>query len=119
MIKITALHYKLKTEALERYHNITEHNQSLLFEYEKELERSTDLNQNYPHKPFTEPFEFNDEDYIVTEKLLRIRKKDIISYKENADNIVEIMITEDLSYTIKESIEELDNIFINNLQDKK
>jgi len=115
MIKLTALHYKVKIEALERYHNIAEHNQGLMFAYESELEKARDLDGEYPAKPFIEPFEFIDDDYIVTEKRLRLRKKDIILYKENVDNIVEVMVLEELSYTVKETIEQIDNFFEDNL----
>lgn len=112
MIKLTALHYKLKTEALEKYHNITEYNQGLLFDHENELEKASSIGGEYPVKPFIEPFEFLDSDYIVTEKAFRVRKKDIITYKENESNIVEVMTTEDLSYAVKETIEEIDKYFL-------
>jgi CRISPR/Cas system-associated exonuclease Cas4 (RecB family) len=115
MIELTALHYKVKIEALERYHNIAEHNQGLMFTYETELDKARDLNGEYPTKPFIEPFEFRDEDYIVTEKKFRIRKKDIILYKENVDNIVEVMVSEELTYTVKQTVEEMDKLFENKL----
>jgi CRISPR/Cas system-associated exonuclease Cas4 (RecB family) len=116
MIKLTALHYKVKIEAMEKYHNIAEHNQALLFAHAIELEKATDIDGNYVPKPFIEPFEFQDEDYIVKEKKFRIRKEDIILYKENADNVVEVMVSEELTYTVKESIEELDKLFEKDLQ---
>lgn len=113
MIKLTALHYKLKTPSLERYHNIAEHNSSRLFEWEVEKERASVTGQEYPKKPFIEPFEFKDEDYTITEKPFRVKKENIISYKENVEGVVEIVITsmsEDVAYTVKEDILQLDAI---------
>ena len=115
MLKLTGLTYKLKVSALERYHNITEHNQSLLFNFENDLDTARAVNGDYPEKPFTDPFEFEDDDYIVTEKKFRVRKKDIILYKENVDGIVEVTVTEELVYTVKETIEQIDKLFENNL----
>lgn len=111
MVKLTALHYKLKVEGLERYHNINEYGQSLLFEWEQEVDKARSVNEEYPTKPFIEPFEFKDSDYDVKEKLFRVRLDDIYSYKENADNIVEVTVAGDVAYTVKESIEELDALF--------
>mgnify|MGYP000102242310 CR=1 FL=1 len=44
MLKLTGLTYKLKVSALERYHNITEHNQSLLFNFENDLDTARAVN---------------------------------------------------------------------------
>lgn len=112
MVKLTALHYKLKVESLQRYHNINEHNQGLLFDWEQETETARDIKGEYPAKPFIEPFEFEDRDYIITEKSFRVRLSDIYSYKQNADNIVELTVAGDVAYTIKETIEYLDELFV-------
>ena len=68
------------------------------------------LQSEYPIKPFIEPFEFIDDDYEITEKAFRVRKEDILSYKENVDNIVEITVDGN-SYTVKETIEEIDALY--------
>lgn len=111
MIKLTYLYYKLKTEALRRYHNIAEHNSGLMFEWENAVERARSVGDDYPPKPFIEPFDFKDSDYVMTEKPLRIRPKDVLYYRENIDNVSEITIDEGMSYTVKETIEELDILF--------
>lgn len=111
MIKLTALYYKVKTEALERFHDINEHGETLIYEWEKELEKARDLGTEYPSKPFIEPFEFEDDDYDVTEQPFRIRLSDIQSVKTNLDGIVEITVSPDKIYSVKETIEEVDKLF--------
>lgn len=111
MIKLTALHYKLKTSSLQRYHSIAEHNAGLMFNWEQAEERARSVGSDYPQKPFIEPFEFQDNDYMVREKAFRIRLEDIYSYKENIDNVVEVTVAGDISYTVKETIAELDALF--------
>lgn len=111
MVKLTALHYKLKMSSLERYHKIAEHNAGLMFNWEQAEERARSVGDNYPPKPFIEPFEFQDDDYLIKEKAFRIRLEDIYSYKENADNVVEVTVAGDISYTVKETIAELDALF--------
>lgn len=111
MVKLTALHYKLKTSSLQKYHRITEHNESLMFNWEQSEERARSVGNNYPHKPFIEPFEFQEDDYLIYEKAFRIRLEDIYSYKENYDNIVEVTVAGDIAYTVKETIAEIDALF--------
>lgn len=112
MIKLTALHYKLKIPSLERYHSIAEHNAGLMFDWENEVERARAIpGSEYPKKPFIEPFEFNDDDYIRTELPFRIKKENIASYKLNTDNVVEVTVeysAENITYTVKNTIEEID-----------
>lgn len=108
MIKLTALYYKLKTESLERFHNITEYSEKLLNDWEKELEKSKDLDTEYPYKPFIEPFEFEEEDYDITEQKFRINSDKIILYKENLEGYSEVVISDTLSFIVKESVEEID-----------
>lgn len=111
MIKLTALHYKLKTEALERFHNINNHNDSIMFEWEQELDTARNVNSEFPNKPFIEPFEFKPDDYYVTEKKFRVRLEDIYSYMENEEGVTELTVANDIAYTIKESVEEIDQLF--------
>ena len=111
MIKLTVLHYKLKTEALERFHNINNHNESLMFNWEQDLDTSRNLNDDFPEKPFIEPFEFKPYDYIIIEKKFRVRLEDIYSYMENEDGVTELTVGDDITYTVKESIEEIDQLF--------
>lgn len=111
MIKLTALHYKIKLFALERFHNISQYNETLLLEWEKEVETARNLNDEIPKKPFIEPFEFDEEDYDITEKKFRVRLKDIYSYKENYNNITELTVGDDITYTIKETVDEIDALF--------
>lgn len=112
MIKLTALHYKLTTAALLRLHNITNFNESLMFNWENEVEKSRATGTDYPDKPFIEPFEFEDDDYDVTEQEFRIRPQDILYYKTNLDGLVEITLSENLAFTVKETIEEIDKFFL-------
>lgn len=118
MVKLTALHYKIKVESLERYHKINELAQSQIFDWELEVDKARNLDGDYPEKPFIEPFEFIDSDYDKKELPFRIRKEDIYSYKENMDNIVEVTVAGDISYTVKEPIEFFDRLFEEDL-DKK
>jgi len=110
MIKLTALHYKVKESALERFHNINSHNESLIFKWEKEVETAANRDLDFPEKPFVEPFEFEDSDYNITEKKFRIRKEDIFSYMENEEGRTELTTTNNTEYTIAESIAELDEL---------
>ena len=110
MIKLTALHYKLKTSALERFHKISEHNEGLMFEWESALERSRATGIDYPPKPFAEPFEFEEDDYNVTEQDFRIRAEDILYYKTNMDGLTELTLSEKIAFTIKETVEEIDKL---------
>ena len=66
MIKLTALHYTIKTSALERFHNINENSSRLMFDWEKANERATNTGEPYTNKPFIEPFDFETEDYVPT-----------------------------------------------------
>lgn len=110
MIKLTALHYKLKTEALERFHNISQHNEGLMFEWETSLERARATGIDYPAKPFVEPFEFEEDDYEVSEQAFRIRAKDILYYKTNLDGLTELTVSENVAFTVKESVDEIDKL---------
>lgn len=110
MIKLTALHYKLKTEALEKFHNISQYNENIMFEWEKSLEKAQSTGIEYPTKPFVEPFEFEEEDYNITEQQFRVRKEDILYYKTNLDGFTELTIAENMMFTVKESVEEIDNL---------
>lgn len=109
MINLTYLYYKLKLQSLIKYHNITEHNAGLMFEWEQEVEKAESLGGNYPKKPFIEPFEFKDDDYLVIEKKLRVRPEDILLAKENEDDKVEITVGEEI-FVLKETIEEFDKL---------
>lgn len=113
MLKLTALHYKIKSEALEIFHNITQHNDGRMFEWEAEFEKQRSLGGEYPEKPFIEPFEFQDSDYNMTEKRFRVRPEDVFLYKENADNVTELTVSDGTIFTIKETVEELD-LLLNN-----
>lgn len=110
MIKLTALHYKLTIPALEKFHNISQHNEGILFEWEQEVESARATGVELPKKPFIEPFEFEEDDYNITEQAFRIRKEDILYYKTNLDGFTELTIAENLAYTIKESVEEIDRL---------
>lgn len=111
MISLTALHYKIKVSALERFHNINEYNESRMFIWSLEVDKAKDIGLEYPEKPFIEPFEFEDTDYVITERRFRVRLDDIYSYKENSDGVVELTVRDDVTYTIKETIEDLDKLF--------
>lgn len=111
MIKLTALHFKLKTSSLERFHNISQYNEGLMFNWEAEVERSRNTSTEYPNKPFIEPFEFEDDDYEITEQSFRIRPKDVLFYKTNLENLTEITLSGDISFTVRESVEEIDKLF--------
>jgi len=110
MIKLTALHYKIKTEALERFHNISQHNDGLMFDWEAELDRARATGIDYPNKPFIEPFEFDEVDYNITEQDFRIRAEDILYYKTNLDGLTEVTISENIAFTVKETVEEIDEL---------
>ena len=111
MLKLTVLHYKLFPQALERFHNINEHSEGLMFDWESSFETAKSVGGEYPAKPFMEPFEFEDEDYEVTKLQLRIKKEDILIYRQNVDKVTEIVVTGGEVYPIEESIDFLDNIF--------
>ncbi len=84
LLKLTALHYTLKTSALERFHNINEHGSGIIFEWERANERAVSTMQGYTPKPFMEPFAFIPDDYEVREDDFRIRAEDIYSLRSNA-----------------------------------
>jgi hypothetical protein len=111
MIKLTVLHYELKTSSLKFLHNVSQFQESAIFKWEQEVENAKLYNGDLPDKPFLEPFEFKQDDYTITEKPFRIRLEDIYSYQENNDNITEITVGGDVTYTIKESVEEIDRLF--------
>lgn len=111
MIKLTSLDYKLKEEAIEKFHNINERNESLLFEWGRELEKATSMDMAYPEKPYIEIFEYKDADFLKKERRYRVRLEDIHSYKENEDDLVEIIDSKGEIYIIKEKIEFLDELF--------
>lgn len=111
LVQLTGLYYKLKPESLQRYHNINEHNAGLVFDWEREVERARSVGGDYPKKPFIEPFEFEEDDYNIQEKKFRITLKDIFLYKENIDNVTELTTTDGTTFTIKETIDEIDKFF--------
>jgi hypothetical protein len=111
MIKLTVLHYELKLQALKKLHNISQHQEELIFDWEKEVDSAKDMGTEYPTKPFLEPFKFEQSDYKITEKPFRARLKDICFYQESEDNITEITFEGDITFTIKETIEEIDLLF--------
>lgn len=110
MIKLTSLFYKIKNEALERFHNINQYSEDLLHEWEKQVEENKNFNIDLPPKPFIEPFEFEEEDYDIKEQKFRIDPKQILLYKENTEGYTELVLSETLSFTIKESVEEIDTM---------
>jgi len=110
MIKLTVLHYKIKTEALERFHNISQYNEELLFNWEEELEKAKSMQIDHPIKPFVEPFEFDEADYEIIEQDFRIRSEDILYYKTNLDGVTEVVISENIGFTVKETVEEIDKL---------
>lgn len=112
MIKLTALHYKLKTSALERFHDISEYNEELLFEWKLALDKAQSTGIGYPKKPFEEPFEFEETDYNITEQDFRIRAEDILYYKTNIDGLTELSVSENVSFIVKETVVEIDNLLL-------
>lgn len=111
MVKLTILHYKLKDEALERFHLINEHAEGLMFEWESALDKARSIGDEYIQKPYVENFEFDDDDYEVTTGHFRVREDDIQSYRENIDGLVEVTTSLGEIVTIQENIEFLDEIF--------
>lgn len=111
MIKLTVLHYVLKISALKKFHDIKEYQEKLMYNWQNEVESAKDMGTEYPEKPFLEPFEFEQSDYTITEKPFRVRLEDIYSYQENEDKITELTVGGDIAYTIKETVEELDQLF--------
>jgi hypothetical protein len=112
MIHLTALHYKIKISALERLHSIKSYNEELMFNWNKEIDKIETMGTGeYPKKPFIEPFEFEDDDYDITDKKFRIRLKNIHIYKENESGVTELVTKDDIAYSIKESVDHIDNIF--------
>lgn len=111
MIKLTAINYKPKEEAMKRFHDVSEAIEANIFEREIELESNRNIGGPYVEKEFTPPFEFNNDDYIITDFPLRLRKKDIREYKINTDGLVCIETTSDVVYAIRESLDFMDQIF--------
>lgn len=112
MIKLTYLYYDPKIESLENFHNLVQHNEGIIFEWEKEVDTAKNINALYPKKPFVEPLEFKkDSDYDITEVPLRIRLEDILLYRENTSNLVEIITADEDVYVITQTMEELDTLF--------
>ena len=81
-----------------------------MFEWESAVEKSRATGVDYPSKPFTEPFEFEEEDYDITEQDFRIRAEDIIYYKTNMEKRTEIMTSEKTAFTVKETVLEIDKM---------
>lgn len=112
MIKLTALHYKIKISALEIYHNINELAENRMFEWEKAMEKERTVMGEYIDKPFIEPHEFKQSDYDIKEISFRVRPEDILFYKENIDGFTEIALkNRDIAFVVKESIEYVDTFF--------
>lgn len=74
MIKLTRIHYKIANQALEIQHNINEHNEEKMYNWEDAVESAKLANLPYPSKPFLEPLEFNTDDYKKTEAPYRCRQ---------------------------------------------
>ena len=109
-IKLTVIDYTLKTDALEIYHNINEHNSGIIFEWEIKNKEIAATTSSYEPKPYIETFIFDDEDYEMREDKFRIRVEDIYSYIENEEKKTILITSDKTSYTIKETIEEIDII---------
>jgi len=112
MIKLTALYYKLTEQALEKHHNVKEFAAKRIFDWEKELAKAQTVggDYEYPNKPFIEPFEFENDDYDVTEQQYRIRAEDIVSYRTNLDGHTDLTDCNNLVVTVKETVEEIDKL---------
>lgn len=113
MIKLTALHYKIKTASLEKAHGIQNHYDYLNSEWEKEAETSRSLGTPLPDKPFLEPFEFEEEDYDIKKVDVLIKKKSIISFKEHPKGYTDVVFSNGLEYSVAESISEIETILNN------
>lgn len=112
MIKLTALNYKIKTSALQRLHGIKDYNEELMFDWGVAKDKIISIGGGeYLRKPFIEPFEFEKDDYVITEKKFRIRLEDIYIYRENEEGITELTIEGDISYSIKEPVDFIDSLF--------
>ena len=118
MIRLTGINYKVTEEALQRYHNVNEAMQAELVQWEYQLEKdkaianmTDDDDIEYSPKPFMAPFEFVLDDYETTDFQLRVLKSSVLEYKENSDGLVDITMTGERTYVIRENIEYLDKIF--------
>ena len=85
-VKLTALNYKVKLEALERYHNISEFNEERKVKWEESMRlASLSDEDSYIPKPFIEPNEFNETDYNITDRPIRVKKSTIGYYNTNIE----------------------------------
>lgn len=115
MIKLTALNYKFKESSLVKIHGLKEYTQSKLFNWERELEKSqTEAGDGkYVEKPYIEIIETTEEDYVITERPIRLRDLEAIRfYKENEEGRVEIFLDFETFITVKETIEEIDALYL-------
>jgi hypothetical protein len=111
MIKLTKLHFKVKAEALERQHVINEYAEEKMFEWEQGNEKASNLGGEYNHKPYIEPFDFKEKDFIIKEVPFRCPLDAISYYGLNEDNDLEVLLYETHLITVKEKIEDLDQLF--------
>lgn len=110
-MKLTILHYKAKLEALEREHNITQYQEEKLHQWRIEVEKATDLNTDYPKKPFFEPFEYQEEDYDITELYLDLKDVDDIKFiSQTVEGVTEITFKDLTRIYVKESPEEVSKL---------
>lgn len=112
MIKLTALDFKIKIEALERLHKINELAEQQMADWQKEAEKVQIAGSDeYVEKPFIEPHEFVASDYEIIERKFRIDPKIIWAYVEGKHQNTELTLKGgDISYNIKESVEEIDKL---------
>lgn len=112
MIKLTALDFKIKVEALERFHKINELAEQQVADWQKEAEEMQITGSNdYVEKPFIEPHEFVTSDYDIVERKFRVRPEIIWSYTEAKHGVTELTLKGgEITYNIKESVEEIDKL---------
>ena len=114
IVQITALNYKIKPESLERFHNLSEYAESRMFEWEQAINSTSTLGHGYVEKPYIEPQEFKESDYVITEKPLLVRKEDFRYCTVNRDGVTELSIdtrTGIVTFNVKNSLEEINKIF--------
>lgn len=110
MLLLTAIKYEVKDEALRRAHDFNEVYEEQMFDWSREIEKAENTGI-YTEQPYQEPFEFERDDYIETDRKFRIRKDDIRTYEENKFDVTVIVTEEGREVAIRESIEYLDKIF--------
>lgn len=111
MIKLTVLYYEVKSEVEEKIHNLQDHHNQKFREWEQELEFWQNIGGEQPVQPYSEPYEFQEEDYNITERQMRVRLEDIYSYREAKDGVREIKMNDGEVFNVKETLEYLDKLF--------